>query len=117
MREFTLIKEITYKIISDVQQLKQKLFSDTEYSELTLFTYLTKLLEEQELIPITGLLLEDDWINSNFTLNQIMIESLVLYMYKWKLNTNPSYAESSPFLKELVNLLPTGNKCREYIEA
>lgn len=41
-----------------------------------------------------------------------MIENLVLYMYKWKMNTNPSYAESSAYLRELVNLLPLENKCR-----
>lgn len=44
-----------------------------------------------------------------------MLENLALYMYKWKLNSNPSYAESGSYLKELINLLPTGNKVREYI--
>lgn len=58
------------------------------------------------------MLLEDEWINKNFNLNQIMIENLVLYMYKWKMNSNPSYAESSAYLRELVYLLPLGNKCR-----
>jgi hypothetical protein len=58
------------------------------------------------------MLLEDEWINDNFSLNQIIIENLVLYMYKWKLNQSPSYAESSPYLKDLINLLPSGNKCR-----
>lgn len=32
MRDYAAIKDVTYRIISDVQQLKQKIFSDTEYS-------------------------------------------------------------------------------------
>ena len=46
-----------------------------------------------------------------------MIESLVLYMYKWRMNMVPSYEASSTYLKEIVTLLPAGNKVREFIDS
>jgi hypothetical protein len=38
-------------------------------------------------------------------------------MYKWRMNMVPSYEESSTYLREIVTLLPVGNKCREFVEA
>jgi hypothetical protein len=38
-------------------------------------------------------------------------------MYKWRMNMVPSYEASSTYLKEIVTLLPVGNKVREFIDS
>lgn len=87
------------------------------HHELTLFTYLVELLQEQELISAVAVLLEDQELHKRFNITNTLIENFVIYNYKWKMTNCPAYKDSQPYLKELITLLPTDNAMRGLVEA
>lgn len=107
---------MSYRIIEDVESLKGNLYETSEETDNVAFIYLTKLFEEEQLIPVVGKLIEDPWF-SRFNFDEAKIENMVLFMYKWKLNTDPSYVNSSIYLNKLIEILPAANNCRMFIEA
>lgn len=99
-----------------MQTLKTRIFGDV-FPDLSLFVYLTALMEEQRMISMVNSFLEDPWVVDNFNFDKVMVENLVFYMYKWRLVKEPSYLASQDYLRELVAILPADNRARVYIES
>jgi hypothetical protein len=62
-------------------------------------------------------ILNDEYLNNYYFIDTKIIESLVLYMYKWNFAQNPSYPKSKTYIIQLSNLLPVDNTIREYIQS
>lgn len=45
----------------------------------------------------------------------MMIENLVLFMYKWKFSIDPVYVNNKSYIDKLIGLLPEDNMCRQFI--
>ena len=88
---------MSHEIVSDVQKLKTRIFG-AQFDHLSLFVYLTDLMEEQAMISMVSLLLADTWIVDTFHFDQVMIENMVFYMYKWRLCKFSSYLASRDYL-------------------
>ena len=46
----------------------------------------------------------------------MMIENLVLYMYKWTFSKDHTFSANEEYIKELMTLLPEENEHRRFIE-
>lgn len=108
--------DTTYGILAEVQTIKDKIYKG-KYSDLPYFIYLSKLLENQRLIPDVGLLLTDQYLLEYYCVDERLIENLLLYMYKWKFNQEPTFVNNHSYLSALLQLLPEHSECRRYIEA
>jgi hypothetical protein len=51
-------------------------------SNLPFFIYICQVLENEQQINLANELLKDEYLNRYFTINEIIIENLVLFMYK-----------------------------------
>lgn len=83
---------------------------------LPFFIYLAKLLEEIQQIKLAKLLLANEFINNYFPVDEMMIENLVLYMYKWTFSKDHTFLANEEYIKELLILLPEDNEHRRFIE-
>ena len=98
MRETDAIMNASYTILADILVLGAHIFSESD-PEIIIFAYLANLLQEREMVQAVGMLASDDWVGKHFQMNQIVVENLVLYSYKWALTANPSYLHNAPYLK------------------
>jgi hypothetical protein len=63
-------------------------------------------LEEISQIKLAKTLLSDLFLSTHFTIDDMMKENLVLYMYKWVFNKNPAFVANKEYIEELISLLP-----------
>jgi hypothetical protein len=60
--------------------------------------------------------LEDPHLAAEYVVDEIIIENLILFMYKWRLEEN-RYVDHQEYINELVTILPEDNGIRSYIQA
>ncbi len=58
------------------------------------------------MLPHAKALLEDHILAQYYTIDEMMVENLVLFMYKQKFAVDPVYVNSKNYVKGLVGLLP-----------
>lgn len=78
---------------------------------------MSSMLEEEGMIAHAALLLIEEELHELFHIEERTIENIVLYMYKWKFSRNSRFVDNAPYLKKLMELLPTENTCRLFLEA
>jgi hypothetical protein len=106
--------QASYGILAEVQTIKDKIYKG-KYSDLPYFIYLSKLLENQRLVPDVAMLLTDPYLLEYYCVDERLIENLVLYMYKWKFNQESTFVKNKDYLEALLSLLPEESECRRYI--
>lgn len=106
--------EASYGILAEVQTIKDKIYKG-KYSDLPYFIYLSKLLEVREQIASVNILLQDKYLLEYYCVDERLVENLVLYMYKWKFNQEPTFIKNQEYLEALLTLLPANSECRSYI--
>lgn len=97
-----------------MQSLKEKLYGQN-YNELTLFLYVTRLLQFDDKIKCVQRILKDENLNNYFFIDSAIIESIVIYAWKWKLSKFRAYKKIERYLKHLLKLLPESNTLKKYL--
>ena len=59
--------------------------------------------------------MHDEYLNRYFTVNEIIIENLVLYMYKKCFSKSAMFKDHAVYIEKLVTLLPENNNSRQFI--
>ena len=116
MTDRQALVQASYGILAEVQTIKDKIYKG-KYSDLPYFIYLSKLLENQRLVPDVAMLLTDPYLLEYYCVDERLIQNLVLYMYKWKFNQESTFVKNKDYLEALLSLLPEESECRRYIEA
>ena len=68
------------------------------------------------MIRFAKVVLEDPHLGAEYMVDETIIENLILFMYKWKLEEK-CYVDDYEYVVELVTILPEDNSIRKYIEA
>jgi hypothetical protein len=105
MREIEELKNATYVILAEIQTIKEKIYKG-KLNNLAYFIYISRLMEEQHLIKDAKLLLEDKFLLEYYSVDDKIVENLVIYMYRWKLTKEPVFVNNKQYLHELLTLLP-----------
>lgn len=69
------------------------------------------------MLPYVKHLLNDIVLAEYYTIDEMLVENLVLFMYKQKFAVNPVYVNSKGYVMGLVGLLPEDNLCRRFIQS
>jgi hypothetical protein len=67
------------------------------------------------MLPFAKHLLNDMVLAEYYTIDEMLVENLVLFMYKQKFAVDPVYVHSKGYVMGLVELLPEDNLCRRFI--
>ena len=51
-------------------------------------------------------ILNDEYYNSIYEIDNTFVENLVIYMYRWKFSQELSYQKNQGYLTQLVDVLP-----------
>ena len=89
-RDHEQIKGMAYTILAEVQVVKEKIYGN-HYNELVFFMFLSRLMEEKELISAADMLMKDEFLLTCYPKDDHTVENLVLYMYKWKMHHSRVY--------------------------
>lgn len=88
---------MTYNILAEIQTVKEKIYKD-KLNNLAYFIYIAKIMEEHEMIRYADLLLTDPFLLEYYSVDEKIIENLVIYMYRWKLTQQPAFTKSADYL-------------------
>ncbi len=75
-------------------------------SNLPFFIYICQVLENEQQINLANELLKDEYLNRYFTINEIIIENLVLFMYKKRFSISAIFKDHESYIRKIVTLLP-----------
>ena len=75
---------LTYEILAEIQIVKEKIYKE-KFRDLEYFLYLNKLLEHEHMIRFAKVVLGDPHLSAEYVVDEIIIENLILFMYKWRL--------------------------------
>ena len=89
-----------------MDDLRAKLYPKAPV-DLTLLFFMSCILEEEAMIAHAALLFIEEELHQLFHIEERTIENIVLYMYKWKFSQNSRFVDNAPYLKKLMELLPT----------
>lgn len=84
-------------------------------NNLPFFIYISQLLENEDQIELASELLGDEFLNRYFTVNETVVENLVLYMYKKRFSISSIFRDHEKYVKRLLNLLPSTNNTRGFV--
>ncbi len=98
-----------------MQIVKEKIYKD-QFRDLEYFLYLNKLLQHKEMIRFAKRVLEDPHLAAQYVFDDTIVENLVLYMYKWRLEDD-TYIAHQDYVMELVTILHQDSSIRKYIQA
>lgn len=68
------------------------------------------------MIRFARVVLEDPHLSAEYVVDEVIVENLILYMYKWRLEEE-TYVQHREYVRELITMLPPENSIRNYIEA
>ena len=68
------------------------------------------------MIKYAKCVLNDPHLAAEYVVDEIIIENLILFMYKWRLEEQV-YVDHKSYVDELILILPEENAIRKYIEA
>lgn len=60
--------------------------------------------------------MRDKYLNRYFTVNDTIVENLVLYMYKKCFSKSALFKDHAEYVKKLLTILPESNMSRQFIE-
>ena len=73
------------------------------------------MAERKSTVQHIRALINDQHLSKEFNDDTSIVESLVIYLYKAKLNEQPEYKKNFDYLRTILTLLPEDNEIREYI--
>lgn len=98
--------QLSYQILARVESVSSQIYH-TNNSETIFFLYITKLCENQKFIKKVKRLLEDEFLIQQGMFDPLsMPQSVVWYMYRWKMVNFLVYRKCEKYVKELLTLLP-----------
>lgn len=101
--------QLSYQILARVESVSSQIYH-TNNSETIFFLYITKLCENQKFIKKVKRLLEDEFLIQQGMFDPLsMPQSVVWYMYRWKMVNFLVYRKCEKYVKELLTLLPEGH--------
>ena len=102
--------EISYQILANLEYIHNEICKEESESTFYIFfIYLVRLAERKSTVQHIRALINDQHLSKEFNYDTSIVESLVIYLYKAKLNEQPEYKKNFDYLRTILTLLPEDN--------
>jgi hypothetical protein len=73
-------------------------------------------MENEGKISTAKDIISDQYLNRYYYIDHKILESLVLYMYRWRFSKDPAYTNNRTYIFKLCEILEIDNPLRDYLE-